>query len=333
MDRSRKNWLTTCAFIVVASTPLAVTQADPLPGQVLKFQQLPLDGTVITDTTGTSGTYHGHDEYSTAYLNAASQTYIGGYMADDFADLASTPVVHIKWWGSYLVPPTAHVQKFLIAFESDVPAVPPQGGVPGTPSHPDISVQPLLSQIVTFGALAPGSGTFTETLQTAVPGGEDLYRYNAELAVPFNEQSDTVYWLKIVALDDSGVVPGLFTWGWHNRDYTQFDALASNAVPFPGGEYDQSTGGPVVPIWHYQDDSVRGDIVITPSIVPGQYIINQNNYYPTSYLDGLDGPTGIGAYSEDLAFELYTVPIPEPASLMLLVSAGLLMLNRRDRVR
>lgn len=330
MDRGRMNLITTCVFALAAGAPLLAARADPLAGETLKFQQLPLDGTPVTNTTGQLlGVFHGHDEFSTAYVNAATQTYTGGYMADDFSDKVSTPVVHIKWWGSYLQPPTSNVQKFFIAFESDVPAVPPQGGLPGTPSHPDTSVPPLLSQIVTLGALSPGSGTFTETLQTVVPGGEDLYRYNAELAVPFNEQADVVYWLKIVALDDSGVTPVPFSWGWHNRDYTQFDNLASAAVS--PGEFDESIGGnPTAPIWHFQDDAVRGSITIAPGIGPGQFTVTQNGYTPASYIDGLDGPTGIGGYSEDLAFELYTA-IPEPASLTLLAAAGVLALGRRSR--
>ena len=28
--------------------------------------------------------------------------YQGQYMADDFADHFTTPVVHVRWWGSYL---------------------------------------------------------------------------------------------------------------------------------------------------------------------------------------------------------------------------------------
>ena len=79
------------------------SHADPLPGQMLKFDQ-------ITDDQhgryGGSNTYYGHDELSTAYGvgNAASPpvNYRGEFMADDFADTFPTPVVHITWWGSYL---------------------------------------------------------------------------------------------------------------------------------------------------------------------------------------------------------------------------------------
>ena len=122
-----------------------------------------MDGTPFTNPNGTviQRTF-GHDELSTAYSQfgtAGPQPYRGTFMADDFADKISTPVVHVKWWGSYLdnfQSAATPVNKFLIAFESDLPAG------PGQPfSRPD---QVLSHQIVTKGPLAPGSGTYTETL-------------------------------------------------------------------------------------------------------------------------------------------------------------------------
>jgi len=38
--------------------------------------------------------------------------------------------------------------------------------------------------------------------------------------------------------------------------------------------------------------------------------IRQTNMSPTDYIDNIDGPGGVGAFSKDLAFELYTVPEP-----------------------
>ena len=98
--------------------------ADPLDFRdVLKFSQKPMDGTIITSPTGNRQRFWGHDELSTAY---SSTTFVGGaqvvtpyrgvFMADDFADRFSSPVVHVKWWGSYLndfVPPNIPVNKFL----------------------------------------------------------------------------------------------------------------------------------------------------------------------------------------------------------------------------
>src|SRR4051812_44450519 len=166
--------------------------ANPLPGEQLKFQQLPINNLTIPSTVVPTPVYQGHDEVSTAYQYVNSQglvSYQGGFMADDFADNYSTPVVHLKFWGSYMNNNYvgAGVQKFLVAFESDVPATP--GGF----SHPGTV---LSSQIVNLGTLSPGSGTFDEKLINA-NAPEHLYQYNAELAVPFQEQADTVYWLKI----------------------------------------------------------------------------------------------------------------------------------------
>jgi len=272
--------------------------------------------------------YNGHDEPSTAYLNPTANAYSGGFMADDFADKVSTPVVHIRWWGSYptQAAPHGNVQNFLIAFESDVPGV-----IGQTHSQPGTVLQ---SEVVSLGAaLSPGNGAFTEKLYQTVPGGEDIYQYNAELHTPFPEQANTVYWLKIVALVDPAT-EGQLQWGWHNRDYTVSDPFASG-VPLPGEQDNRPLVDPnyYSPVWHFQDDAVRGGLTVTPSSVPGQFIVNQFGMGPTNYVDGLDGPGpdplqgGIGQFSKDLAFELYTVP--EPATLSLLALGGLAMLRRR----
>ncbi len=209
--------------------------ADPIFGRDrLKFSQQPMIATTVPDDNGTVSTYSGHDELSTAYgfVDAASNTiprYDGLFMADDFADTLNDPVIHVKWWGSYIRNVSQMpVDKFLISFESDKPA-----GPAADFSHPD---QPLLNQVVTRGALTPGSGTFTERL---LPGTNSvdgpIYEYNAELHLdkPFPEKADTVYWLKIAAMVDVPVNFGQFDpfnpqsspidvtqWGWHNRDYT-----------------------------------------------------------------------------------------------------------------
>lgn len=283
-------------------------QADPLPGEVLKFQQLPLNNTQVFGQV-----YQGHDELSTAWLDTSGLFYRGTFMADDFADKLSSPIVHLKWWGSYIANPNlTSVPAFLISFESDIPAN-PNGGFsqPGTP---------LLSQIVTPGALTPGSGTFVETLINGnIP--EHLYQYNAELSVPFPEQKDTVYWLKIVALSQDSALQ----WGWHNRDYTVMDPFASPLVS-PG---ETNLGPAVSPIWHFQDDAVTGGVDIIPNPVPGSPTVNQYNMSPTNYIDIIDGPPGIGQYSKDLAFEIYTVP--EPAAPVILGLALTAMILRRPR--
>src|SRR5262245_9166223 len=137
------------AILFLVTLFVSGAAADPLPGRsVLKFSQKPMDGTVINQQK-----FWGHDELSTAY---STTTFVGGaqvvspyrgtFMADDFADKSSSPVVHVKWWGSYLndfILPNVSVDKFLISFESDVPSGPNnQFSRPGTP---------LLNQIVRRG--------------------------------------------------------------------------------------------------------------------------------------------------------------------------------------
>ena len=138
--------------VVVGTVLVSHAAADPLPDRdILKFAQAPMSATDIGGEDGTVTTYYGHDELSTLYGTdiLTPPYYEGTFMADDFADESSDPVVHVKWWGSYSSGDPqgtagAGVQRFLISFESDMPA-----GDPANLddfSHPD---QPLLSQVVT----------------------------------------------------------------------------------------------------------------------------------------------------------------------------------------
>src|SRR5882724_9239071 len=109
----------------------STAHADPLPGEVLKFQQVPLNTTIVGPAI-----YNGHDSPSTGYPFVNSQGtpgYQGPFFADDFSDKVSTPVVHVKWWGSYINNPNnTPVNQFLVSFETDVAAQ------PGAPSHPGV---------------------------------------------------------------------------------------------------------------------------------------------------------------------------------------------------
>lgn len=344
------------AATAVVALLAASANADPLPKRdVLKFSQRPMDGLTITDVNGVPSTYFGHDELSTAYGMPDSvgqiPVYQGRFMADDFADGFNSPVVHVKWWGSYLnniIDTDFAVNRFLISFESDIPD--PDGETGPGFSQPG---KPLLNQIVRRGALAPGSGTFTEVLinKGGDPLNEFLYEYNAELHLgkEFPEVRDEVYWLKIVALVDvpAGVNFDPFNpptnvtqWGWHNRDYSVMDPLAS--VPpavSPGERIVGVVPGTKVPVWHFQDDAVTGIVNIDTAQSPvGQIMpeVTQDLYAPTHYLDFADGPgglagqLGISQFSKDLAFELYTV-IPEPATcLLLLIGLGVIATCRKE---
>jgi hypothetical protein len=341
--------LTTTLYLLALSLGLTLVlsaglaQADPLPGRdVLKFSQLPMDGTPIFGDDGTVHRVYGHDEWSTAYSSVdpvgVPTPYVGQFMADDFADRFNSPVVHVKWWGSYrdnFITPDVPVDRFLISFESDVPA----GPAPSF-SHPGV---PLLNQIVDRGILSLGSGTFTEK-QISLGGdplNEHLYEYNAELNLgqEFFQQPDTVYWLKIVALVDlpPGVDPATAPrWGWHNRDYTVNDPLASVAPQVVPGEYIEGYVGPPTvptPVWHFQDDAVTGNVTIDPFATPDLGpLVFQDGYQPTRYIGLVDGPPNIEQYSKDLAFQLFTV-VPEPAStgLACFGALGLGMFARRRR--
>jgi len=306
-----------------------LARGDPLPGEILKFSQKPMIATPL----GPAGTppYFGHDELSTMYGVAPTPTappYQGRFMADDFADKFDTPVLHVRWWGSYMG--SDHftgggVKQFYLGFESDVPAD-PAGGF----SRPGV---PLLQQYLNKGPLAPASGTFTETLIRGPDPilGESLYQYNAELGCPFQEKRDTVYWLKIVAMVNQAT-DGPIQWGWHNRDYTIFDPLASSPpVVVPGEHVDGFVGGgggaDPAPVFHFQDDAVQGTI-ISQFITQCSGTTDQSAFEPTHYVTGLDGPDPIGQFSKDLAFELYTVPEP---GMIGLVGVGLVMLSGRRR--
>ncbi|MEX2310585.1 MAG: hypothetical protein WD738_23665 [Pirellulales bacterium] len=339
--------LALAAMSIIAATPVF---ADPIDGRdILKFSQKPMNGTPIPTPDGTVEHYWGHDELSTAYssFGAAGPTpYRGVFMADDFADEFKSPVVHVKWWGSYLNnfrPDNIPVNKFLISFERDVPAS------PNNPfSHPG---EPILNQIVRrvpHGGLAPGSGTYTERpiSDGGDPLNERLFEYNAELHLgkEFFQEPDSVYWLKIVALVD--LPPGIDLpdptqpptiaprWGWHNRDYTIHDPLASTAPAVVPGEHIDGFLGPVpggTPVWHFQDDAVTGRVVVNHLIPMGEIMprVEQGEFRPTEYLPFADGPPGIGEFSKDLAFELYTVPEPASCVLMIAGIASVVALRRR----
>lgn len=346
MQTNRTNWLFYGLIAAITGVFTVGASADPLPGRdITKFSQKPMLATPIDGVI-----YNGHDELSTAWgvMNAtgdAIANYQGVFMADDFADRFNTPVVHVKWWGSYLntTQPDKLVDKFLIAFESDVPD--PDGHEGPAFSHPGIV---LSTQVVHKGPLAPGSGTFTEKIvhPTSIDG--PIFEYNAELHLgkEFFQQPETVYWLKIVALvDEAQQDPNAAHWGWHNRDYTVPDPFAAGPpIPFPGEHLDNPLVDPAypAPVHHFQDDSVSGFVFVdpfAPGANPDMPFVQQGDYDPQFYVDGVDGPGpgvtsagvthgGIGQFSKDLAFELFT--IPEPASIML-IGLGVCLLARRRR--
>jgi hypothetical protein len=343
----RCNICVLATLTIVTMGVVASAIADPIPGRdVLKFSQRPMINTTLPGPNGPE-VYHGHDELSTAWGVADTGTdfpihFEGRFMADDFADQFNSPVVHVKWWGSYLnrptgVPDQQGVRQFLISFENDVPAT-AAGGF----SHPG---EKNFSQIVRFdtdGVLTKGEGTFTEKIVGDGSVDGPIYEYNAELYLdkPFRQEADTVYWLKIVALDR---IPSLtipldqrLQWGWHNRDYTIKDPLASTPPAVMPGEYIDGflpVPGGEIPIYHFQDDAVSGLVgVDIAATMPNMPIVVQDNFNPEFYQPPYDGPSPIGTHSKDLAFQLFTVPEPGTIALTALALFGCMTTPRRKRV-
>jgi hypothetical protein len=337
---------------------------DPLPGEVLKFYQAPLNNAVPIYPPGSVPTpldipaspkFPGHDELSTASLSTAGQgVYTGTMMADDFGDTFTTPIVHVMFWGSYMngynplnTANGGFVQRFLINFYTENPG----SAANGLPSSPRTLYS---SQIVTAtNVLTPGDGKFTETPvagTTGAPGTGDssLYQYNAELRVPAPEPVQdiltggsgqvapgpvgTVDWISIVALT-GGSADGnpAIHWGWHDRDYGIFDPLAIGANPTGPGENNLNPGlanPPGQPVWHFQDDAVSNN---TFSFNPTTTVSSVTGaYVPQLYIPGVD-IAATQPYSKDLAFALYTTSVPEPASLGLMAIGALTVMRRRRR--
>ena len=155
-----------------------------------------------------------------------------------------------------------------------------------------------------------------------MPPREALWEYNAELHLgkEFRQLPNTVYWLKIVALVEAQQ-DGLIRWGWHDRDYSIPNPLASTPPAVAPGEGIIGTVSDpsklfASPVWHFQDDAVSGGITVFPTTMPNMPNIEQFGYAPERYIFPWDGPDNIGQFSKDLAFELYTVP--EPSAFVLL---------------
>ena len=337
--------IVTATFGILATLGIgSFASADPLPGEQLKFYLAPLNGAVAGSTgvypvgaaplaTDQPAPFLGHDELSTATTSDGT-TYNGKIMADDFLDTNPNPIAHITFWGSYMYgtdPGTvaAGVQQFRITLYSDIAGNPAQG----IPSEPGA---PIVSQTVNLvaGPLASSSATFTATPVppngpgAVQPGDSGLYEYNAELdwnplvspkakTFPdayFNSAAtgDQVEWLSIVALvpENPGTGPAL-AWGWHDRDYGIADPLAA-----PGFET-------TTPPYHAGDDAVSGDF----SFTSGSGLPVSGGYVPQDYIPTYDGIST----SKDLAFALYTVPVPEPATLGFLGLIAPLLLMRRRR--
>jgi len=267
-----------------------ITQPEPpFDGQTeVKFQQL-------------SDLDSGHDEESTAYAVAWDPCnptkpigYEGRFIADDFADYFDTPIVALTWWGSY-VEGQRHggVERFLIGFES--------GSTPSS-SRGDMF---QIVDLTTSGT--PGAGQFTETdTLSAEPLDGTIYKYSAKLRRPFEQDPNTVYWLKIVALVNGNDV-NKPVWGWHIRNYRVEDLFAAKAPDVIPGEHVDGICG-VTNVWHFQNAATSGNLHLTlDPDVPGCFDVEQTGYNSEFYWPSIDSDYAcIGNYEMDLSFELFT---------------------------
>ena len=305
---TRKHFCATSAAIAIVMGSSLL--ADPV------FQQLPLFQGRPPSEGGAP--FFGHDELSNILVGH------GSVVSDDFSVEIGAPVVHLRWWGMRSGGPPEHAAtRFVVSFASDVPA---SGSNPF--SHPG---EVLNSQVLILGAVAPGSGTWIAQIANFSP---QILEYNAELksGKEFNPEPDKVYWLSIIAVD-MGFGEGL--WYWHNRDYGKFDSFISTAPAVTPGEYLAGTVPTAVgalPVYHFQDDAVSGLADVVFSSTDSSFAsVTLSGYTAREYTAGADGPNEIAQFSEDMAFELYTVHfVPEPGSIGA-VGLALLMWTRHRR--
>ena len=337
----RPNFKTLCVVasaLIAAAVCAGEVVADPIVGRdVIKFSQRPMLNTPLTDDAGFVRGFHGHDELSTAWSSFRGgepgvpfqfEGYDGPIMTDDFADPLSSPVVHVKWWGSYLNGPLEGVKKFLISFGR---------GFEGRGEYRD-----LLSQVVVQGALSPGSGTFTEKQVFPLSVDGPIYEYNAELYLgkEFAQRPDALYSLSIAALVDIGpnqnplTDPSVIRWGWHTRDYSLHNPHASSI----DARFSDSVAGALPPstiVWKFGLAAAPGDFRVRRG-VGGSFVMprvtgNESGQGPQNYETAADGPLAIAAFPRDLAFELYTVPEPASMALVLIAIAARCLGRRRPR--
>ncbi len=248
-------------------------------------------------------------------------------IADDFKDPFSTPVLTVRWWGSYVGPTFQQVagaepvpifgpgseDGYLISFFKDVPASDPSGG--GTPfSHPG----ELLGSYV-----LPLEKVWVEPTSYVGWDQHPIFEYKAnlmdahldhpsDLAGPmgFNQRPGEVYWISIVAEvgHTLAMVTDPTTGG---QDWV---AVPTGKTAMPNQENPEGHywGWHTSPI-HFNDVATMGHLAM-----PG----NQWEYLgwqPIQPQHGLN----------DMAFELYTVPEPTGGALILIGIVALATSRRR----
>jgi hypothetical protein len=326
---NRSLWWWTAALLMVAlAANSAAAQGTPqhvMKGNVLKYSQ------PIGHLTPLAPDMHswGEDIPSDVDWHSIMQSPTippNWIIADDFRDPFNTPVLTVRWWGSYVGPTfgpgtpgpvpifgPGSEDGYLISFFKDIPADTP-GGVPY--SRPG---ELLGSYAVSFDKV------WVEPTNYIGWDQHPIWEYKANLMdahldhpstyagpMGFNQKAGEIYWISIVAevghklelvTDATGAVrwvespTGKFAqpnqqnpeghyWGWHTSPIHFNDVATMGHLAMPGMQWEYFGWQPIQP---------RHELF-------------------------------------DMAFELYTVPEPIGASLM---AAGMLMAAmfwRRPRV-
>jgi len=249
-------------------------------------------------------------------------------IADDFRDPFNTPVLTIRWWGSYIGPtfldtgtPLGNLPIFgpgsedgyVFSFFTDKPVDPVQPF-----SRPD---QLLATYVAPFNVV--------KVTSTGQMGWDDheIFQYEVNLQdthlehavagiadpIGFNQQPGEVYWLAINAEVGHTIVKVTNADGtvsWVEQDTGKFAAPNPNDPLNPDGHF----WG-----WHtspekFNDVATMGDLRMGPN---GEWIYPQQDWRPIQPNHGLN----------DMAFQLLTVP--EPASVALIGIGSLLAIKRR----
>ncbi len=315
--------LTAFAFVIMWGAP---AQADQ--GTVLKYSQLP--GYLIDPLDMLISGENIPSDVDWNALNAASPTQPppqpNWIIADDFRDPFNTPVLTVRWWGSYVGPTFQQVggavtpifgpgseDGYVLSFFKDQPVDPLNPF-----SRPD---ELLASYIAPFGAVKVTPTThvgwdgheiwqyevnFQDThLEHAVAGFADQ--------IGFNQQPGEVYWLSINAEVGHTLVAVTNpdgTTSWIEQDTGKF-AIPGNDPLNPDGHF----WG-----WHtspeaFNDVATMGHLLMGPN---GEWIYPQQDWRPIQPNHGLN----------DMAFQLLT--IPEPATAVL-IGIGLMLIHSRQR--
>jgi len=120
----------------------------------------------------------------------------GQVIADDWRCLDGLPVTDVHWWGSYIEGEPGLPMMFEISIHEDIP----DNGC--CPSHPGA----LLHSEIGF------VGTDVQEAFFAAADEHDIYQYNYDLLVPFEQVQGEIYWLNIIAIVPSS---SDVLWGWH----------------------------------------------------------------------------------------------------------------------